>query len=150
MCIISIKKRDNVVKILETFKGKKILGFSGRTGDDDFKLLLEDDCEILFYHSQDCCEEVFLEDIVGDPASLIGKVLNCIEVKTDEDYEAPVDYNPESYTWTFFTIKAGNRYLDLRFFGSSNGYYSESADIKYIDKNNPNNSINLYVKDDEY
>lgn len=89
------------------------------------------------WHSQDCCEHVYVESVAGDLEDLIGSPLLMAEevTHTGADYDssdwpegvAKEDYDTESYTWTFYklaTIKGG---VTIRFFGSSNGYYSESV-----------------------
>ena len=58
------------------------------------------------YHSQDCCERVTLEDVCGDFADLIGSQILVAE-----------------------SAKGG---VTLRWFGSSNGYYSESVDFERV------------------
>lgn len=78
------------------------------------------------HHEQDCCEHVYLQDIAGDISSLIGnKILMAEESFSDEN---PLDEYEESFTWTFYKLATIKGYVDLRWYGSSNGYYSESAE----------------------
>ena len=80
------------------------------------------------YHEQDCCESVTLEDVIGDLEDLVGSEILIAE---EVDGETPVDhkfeYEPDSYTWTFYKFATRKGYVDLRWFGQSNGYYSESV-----------------------
>lgn len=75
-------------------------------------------------HHQDCCESVYLADVVGSFEDLIGYPL--LEVS-----ESFVDIESEGYEsstasyYNFRTIKAS---VQLRWVGESNGYYSETVD----------------------
>jgi len=85
------------------------------------------------YHAQDCCEMVYLEDVVGDLSDLIGSpIIRAEEVvsedKTPDGIKEPDD--PDSFTWTFYKLATRNGYVDLRWLGESNGYYSESVDFE--------------------
>lgn len=75
------------------------------------------------FHSQDCCENVRLEDVDGDIQDLIGSPLLQAEVVSNADGPEPSD--PESYTWTFYKLATIKGYITLRWLGESNGYYSE-------------------------
>lgn len=108
-----------------------------RTSDDSIIFHTSEGETYRMYHSQDCCETVFIEDICGDLEDLIGTPLTVAEevsnyheaftlIHPNPEVECGVD---ESYTWTYYkfdTIKGG---VTIRWFGTSNGYYSESVDF---------------------
>lgn len=77
------------------------------------------------YHSQECCENVVIEDLVGDVSDIVnGKPINLAEqVSNPEPYKPDTD----SYTWTFYRIQAGECIVTIRWLGTSNGFYSETV-----------------------
>ena len=109
--------------------------------------------QYIMVHEQDCCENVSLDDICGDLEDLLHTPIVVAEAitNTEEDWEGdPQTINEiqltdllhgneeytydtdlcDSYTWTFYkmdTVKGG---VTLRWFGESNGYYSEDVSIK--------------------
>lgn len=91
-------------------------------------------------HSQDCCESVGIESIVGDLADLIGTPITMAEMPSSEGQGPRTDpdwpeYQDESYTWTFYKLATIKGYVDIRWYGSSNGYYSESVDFYHVGGN---------------
>ena len=103
----------------------------GKPGDETMLLVMTDGSAFGFYHEQDCCETVAINDVCGDLSDLIGSpLLQAEEVSSDtppDDLPKP-EWEPESQTWTFYkfaTIKGG---VTIRWLGESNGYYSESVE----------------------
>lgn len=83
-------------------------------------------------HSRICCEAVDIEDIAGDLTDLEAvPILAAARVTNSEIPARPGEYTeysePDSYTWTFFRITTIKGTVVIRFYGESNGYYSEDA-----------------------
>lgn len=115
---VSILKGKTLISIVEN--GDEII--FNTDNNESYKL----------YHPQDCCESVYIEDINGDLKDLIGKPLLIAEEISNDDVfenEFVFEYEPESYTWTFYKFATINGYVDIRWLGESNGYYSESVDF---------------------
>ena len=96
---------------------------------DEIEFKTEDGRRFLMYHQQDCCESVYVDDISGDLQDLVGSPILLAE---DVDGQTPADFDAtahESYTWTFYKLATRKGYVDIRWFGSSNGYYSEHVDL---------------------
>lgn len=78
-------------------------------------------------HLQDCCEGVYIESIDGDLSDLVGEPL----VMAEEAYqEGESDWGTS--TWSFYKFATTKGYVTVRFFGESNGYYSEEARVYKI------------------
>jgi hypothetical protein len=84
-------------------------------------------------HSQECCEDVYLYDVCGDLDDLIGsKILKAEESTNREDEFGARLADLGSFTWTFYHISAFGATVTLRWLGESNGYYSESVELREI------------------
>ena len=103
-----------------------------KQGDNVIYLTCSDGTRYTMSHSQDCCESVYIDDIVGDVDDLIGNPLLIAEEETNKDSPKKDEYD-ESYTWTFYKLATIKGYVTIKWYGTSNGYYSESADFGEID-----------------
>jgi hypothetical protein len=84
------------------------------------------------YYEPDCCASCSIEDVVGDLTDLVGAPIAMAEESTNSDDPKPADYPDESFTWTFYKLATAKGYVTIRWYGSSNGYYSESATFKRV------------------
>jgi len=106
----------------ELFIGAKILSVEGLKVGSRRIVFKTSNGVFLMYHDQDCCEDVRVDDVVGK-ADLVGAVvLDLIEKISKECVNT-------SCTWTFYTLKTNKGYTDIKWYGESNGYYSESVDF---------------------
>jgi hypothetical protein len=74
------------------------------------------------YHYQYCCEDVRIEDIVGDVEDLIGHPLLVAECVSKCDTPPSEIY---SETWTFYKLTTIKGSVTLRWYGTSHGYSEE-------------------------
>jgi len=100
-----------------------------KVNDDTILMTTSEGREYRLFHYQDCCEHVYIEDITGDLEDLVGTpILHAEEVDNRDAPPLAEEYGPpESYTWTFYKLASIKGYVTIRFYGTSNGYYSESA-----------------------
>lgn len=134
------------IKSITDLIGKTIINIVGmEKGSECIDIYTSDGMMYQMYHEQDCCEDVTVDDVCGDIQDLMGVPLLVVEERTSE--ENPPDVTEQrlklqkdaayvewkdSFTWTFYHFATSKGYLDLRWYGSSNGYYSERVDFKQI------------------
>jgi hypothetical protein len=85
------------------------------------------------YHHQDCCESVFVENVIGDEKDILNEEI--IFAEEDAGANDPDWYDEhynDSHTWTKYVLKTESASLEFWFLGESNGYYNESVSIKKI------------------
>lgn len=105
--------------------------------EDEIEFASADGRRYRMLHKQDCCETVSIESIVGDMKDLIGELILVAEEVSSEGVPPPASEvsewgEPESFTWTFYKFATRKGYVDIRWYGSSNGYYSEDVDFYEI------------------
>ena len=111
---------------MEDLIGKRILSIS--KSFDSIYLELEN-YTCVFEHLQDCCESVNLEDWEYYEEDFQNAVIHDIEQASNDDPDAC-----ESGTWTFLKIRTSKGYGWFRWYGTSNGYYSEGVDFRAYKK----------------
>ena len=116
-------------------KESDVLKFVGAGDTPSFK----------FYHEQDCCESVSIEDIVGDLNDLVG--VPILEAREDTQDGSGDGY--ESATWTFYNFRTIKGSVTVRWLGESNGYYSESVRCERLPTNYEQTINELYLYEDE-
>jgi hypothetical protein len=122
--------QNEVNETLNRMVGETIVSVSGNRHDEEFVVRTTSGLVFTFYHSQDCCEDVYLEEIIGDIDDLIGHTVVMAEETCSNDEVVGVScYQGESFTWTYYRMATERGLVVLRFFGSSNGYYSESVSV---------------------
>ena len=97
-------------------------------GNENIFFIDEDGIEYKMFHDYDCCENVYIEDICGDINNLIGSKIIMAEEVINRDL-SPLNEFDESYTWTFYKFATVKGYVTIRWYGESNGYYSERVDF---------------------
>ena len=102
-------------------------------GTESILFIDKDDIEYEMFHDYDCCENVYIEDICGDINNLIGSKIIMAEEVINRDL-SPLNEFDESYTWTFYKFATVKGYVTIRWYGESNGYYSEEVDFAIKDK----------------
>ena len=116
----------------ETVEFKELLGKT-------FTKIDRDEYYILFYcndgsvykmaHEQDCCESVTIDDVTGSLDNLVNSRVTFAEESSNNGWD-----DGNSYTWTFYKLATIKGWVDIRWYGTSNGYYSESVQLKLIEK----------------
>lgn len=120
MLFIFIKEKAMYTQI-EEMLGKVFVSVEQK----DDELIFKTETEVFtFLHYQDCCESVYIESVVGDLEDLVGEPLVRAEESTQDD--------PDAYElgmWTFYKFATRKGYVDVRWNGSSNGYYSVGVSL---------------------
>jgi hypothetical protein len=123
-----------------------------RNGADSIKFATKEGRNFKMSYYEDCCASCSIEEVHGDLDDLIGHpVLMAEEVSSREPEPEVVAYRAaekakaeaegrywydshESETWTFYKLATVKGSVTIRWYGSSNGYYSESATFEELKK----------------
>ena len=119
----------------EELVGKTLVKIEGKLGDENMVFEVDNGDKYQMVYYNDCCASATVEDIIGNLEDLIGNpILQAEEVvsegKNPEGVKIP-EYQ-DSFTWTFYKLATIKGYVTIRWYGESNGYYSESVDFEKI------------------
>ena len=122
---------------MKNFKIGDMVGFTVENivVGDEMTFIFTNGMKVKFYHSQSCCESVYIESIVGDIDDLIGNVLTVAEEVSNYDTSASkltendVEWG-DVEQWTFYKFDSNKGGITVRWYGTSNGYYSTDVYMK--------------------
>ena len=116
---------------MESMVGKTFTSVEMNADRDEILFMTDAGEQYKMYHQQDCCERVTVEDIVGDLDDLVGSPILIFEERANHEEEALMpDYRSE--TWTFYEFATVKGSVTIRWYGTSNGYYSENVSFEKI------------------
>lgn len=131
------------LKKFSELKGQIITRIVVSEDEDTIVFYLDNGKAYIMFHDRNCSEDVFIDDISGNldnllnrPIMIAEEVISCDndkEVKVSDDTwilpPGPKDEYDDSYTWTFYKLATSKGYVTIRWYGTSNGYYSEDVDF---------------------
>lgn len=97
---------------------------------NEITFVCSDGVRFIMEHYQCCCEDVYLDEINGDITDILGTPIIIARESTNN--KDPRDPDDESFTWTFYDIQTKKGHVQLKWYGSSNGWYSEDVDFYKI------------------
>lgn len=119
------------VIIIESLIGKVLTDV--RKCVSELKMYVSDTEYLLFEHYPECCEEVYIESVTGDLDDLVGTPILMAEEVSDIK-AAALSEDHDSWTWTFYKFATIKGNVTIRWYGTSNGYYSERVNWSWNGK----------------
>ena len=124
-----------IVHIYKEMIGETIEHISGcEKGSYEMFILTNSGIKFRLYHEQECCENVQIEDVVGDPMDLVGcKILEAEEVACGIEDGNELDI----FQWTYYKLSTISSSISIRWLGESNGFYSVRvlSEVTFNNKN---------------
>jgi hypothetical protein len=103
------------------------------TADDDMVFKSVDGKIFRFTHFQDCCENVSIEDIAGNLQDLVGyPLLMAEEVSSLDNFTESESSGDGAEQWTYYRFATVKGSVTVRWYGTSNGYYSTG--VSYLEE----------------
>ena len=97
-------------------------------GEDTIYFITEDDSVFRMHGWPACCEVIEIEEIVGDLQDLLETPI----LKAYESSNEGENIEKRTGTWTFYNLSTIKGSVTIRWWGESNGNYSENACFEEI------------------
>jgi len=107
-------------------QGQTLINVTVNESDDIITFTTTDNVYYML-HYQSCCEDVHISEIHGDLNDLIGSVIVLAEEVLSKTPITKFTYSSE--TWSFYKLVTQNSFATIRWFGVSNGHYSETVEL---------------------
>lgn len=121
------------VNSINVLCGLTMSSVTGSEGGDEMIFTATTGQKFKFYHCQNCCESVSINDVIGDLTDLVGSpILLAEEVSSEAENNTKSEDSYDSFTWTFYRFATIKGTVTVRWYGSSNGYYSEKVSFDEI------------------
>ena len=119
-----MKFSDLVGLTLETVRGLE-------AGSYTVHVVATDGRALVMEHEQNCCEYVAVEDVIGDVQDILGTpILFATEEESTTNPDDVTKDDQDSFTWTFYRLGTVKGTIVIRWYGTSNGCYSERVNFK--------------------
>lgn len=125
---------ERKINSLNDLFGRKIESVEGcYKGSNFMKIKFTDGISVVFQPSN-LCANVEIDDVNGDPQGMVGHLIKKVEVVSNKQFSAKDEYT-KNYLWTFYKFATLDGYIDIRWYGTSNGWYSEEVLWTILDEN---------------
>jgi len=113
---------------IEQLVGQTVTAINVTDDQTELAFILADGRHLRMCHYQDCCEDVRIEEIIGDLNDLLDSPVLIAEERVNTSGQNACGHE----TWTFYELATIKGSVTIRWFGQSNGYYSESVDLDWM------------------
>lgn len=132
-----VRLASDKIEEVKDLLGHVLRSMETSADNEQMAFTLADGRKFMLYHEQHCCESVSIDDVCGNLEDLVGLPLPSAEESTNgkdnpPDARREVIEGQESFTWTFYRFATVRGQVTIRWYGASNGYYSESVDFREI------------------
>ena len=111
---------------ISEFVGKTFVSINVR--DEFIDFLTDKKEEYQMYHEQD---RWYVDDICGNIVDLLeSPILKAEERTSNDNRKEGQEYYEDSFMWTFYEIATIKGSVTIKWYGESNGYYSEEVRAK--------------------
>lgn len=125
---------ERKINSLNDLFGRTVECVSGCYKDSDrMEIKFTDGLKVVFEPSNSMAN-VSIDDVNGDPQGMVGHMIKKAEVATNIQFSPKNEWD-SNYKWTFYRFATFDGYVDVKWYGTSTGYYSEKVIWEVVDEN---------------